>query len=107
VCTSFREGQDHHNDIGRTVRVASDRASVWGNLDPSSVLCLGSRETVLSESRKVLEAVMPLTWRFVLCPGCLVNSNCPPDNVRAMSEAAEMFGLYSAPPRGLERTPIV
>ncbi len=89
---------DHFNDIERTVRAAADRTSIWGNLDPSSVLCLGSREMVLAESRKVLEAVMPLTWRFVLCPGCLVNANCPAENVRAMSEAAAEYGGYDVPP---------
>ncbi len=70
-----------------------DRTPIWGNLDPSSVLCLETKDTVLSESRKVLEAVMPLTWRFVLCPGCLVNANCPPENVRAMSESAAEYGV--------------
>lgn len=90
---------DHANDLERSLRIVNQRCSVWGNLDPSSVLAFGSKQTVLDESRKVLEIAKALTWKFVLCPGCVANSNTPPENIRAMTEAAAQWGIYTSPPQ--------
>lgn len=89
---------DHYNDLEATLRRAAGRTSVWGNLDPSSVICLGSRELVLEQSRRAVEMAKSLTWRFALCPGCLVGANTPDANVRAMTEAAVEFGRYEQEP---------
>jgi uroporphyrinogen decarboxylase len=92
---------DHANDLERSLRVVNQRCSVWGNLDPSSVLAFGSQPTVLDASRKVLESATALTWKFVLCPGCVANANTPADNIRAMTEAAARWGNYDHAPRGV------
>lgn len=91
---------DHWNDIEHSIIKTNNRTSIWGNLDPSSVLAFGTREKVLQESRRVLEIAKSRTWKFVLCPGCLVNSNTPPENIAAMTEAAHQWGLY-------EETPVI
>ena len=87
---------DHLNNIEHTLRVTQDRTSIWGNVDPSSVLAFGSKEKVLNESRRILEIAKRKTWKFVLCPGCVVQSNTPPENVLAMSEASFRWGLYES-----------
>lgn len=85
---------DHYNDLETTLKLAGDRTSIWGNLDPSATVCFATRETVFEESRRAIEAGKRHSRRFVLCPGCLVNSNAPVENVLAMSEAAREFGSY-------------
>jgi uroporphyrinogen decarboxylase len=85
---------DHYNNLEKTLEIAADRTSVWGNLDPSATICFGSRDTVFEQSRLAIETGKRLSKRFVLCPGCLVNSNTPTENVRAMTEAALEFGHY-------------
>ena len=92
---------DHANDLERSLRIVNQRCSVWGNLDPSSVLAFGSKQTVLEASQKALEIAIALTWKFVLCPGCVANSNTPPDNIHAMTEAAERWGNYEHAPAGV------
>lgn len=84
---------DHWNDLERSLKIVDNRASVWGNLDPSSILSQGTRDQVLEASRKVLETAKALTSKFVLCPGCLANADVPPENIQAMTEAAGRWGL--------------
>ena len=89
---------DHYNDIAASIEKAGQRCSIWGNLDPSSVLAQGTPERVGKEARRVLEAAVARTWRFVLCPGCLINADTPPENLRAMTAAAERWGRYDKAP---------
>ena len=81
-----------------TQRLCRQRACVWGNLDPSSVLSQGTKIRVLEESRRVLELAKAKTWKFVLCPGCLANADVPPANIQAMTDAARTWGQYEQPP---------
>jgi uroporphyrinogen decarboxylase len=86
---------DHLNDIEKSLQTIDGRACVWGNLDPSSVVSSGTRDLVMSESRKVIEAAKKYGQnRFVLCPGCLVNADAPKENIKAMTEAVIQFGQY-------------
>ncbi len=89
---------DHWNDLERSLQVVNQRACVWGNLDPSSVLSQGTKIRVLEESRRVLELAKAKTWKFVLCPGCLANADVPPANIQAMTDAARTWGQYEQPP---------
>ena len=79
---------DHWNDLQATFKAIGQRTCVFGNLDPSSVLVQGTPELVRQKSREAIEIARRTGGRFVLCPGCTVGANTPPENVRAMSEAA-------------------
>jgi uroporphyrinogen decarboxylase len=80
---------DHGNDLEATFAAIGQRACVFGNLDPSSVLVQGTPELVRKKSREAIDIARRSGGRFVLCPGCTVGANTPPENVRAMSEAAQ------------------
>lgn len=79
---------DHWNDLEATFAAIGQRTCVFGNLDPSSVLVQGTPELVRKKSREAIEIARCAGGRFVLCPGCTVGANTPPENVRAMGEAA-------------------
>ena len=79
---------DHWNDLAATFRAIPPQTCVFGNLDPSSVLVLGTPELVRQKSLQAIAAARRGGGRFVLCPGCTVGANTPPENVRAMSLAA-------------------
>lgn len=83
---------DHQNDIVRSLQTVANRASVWGNIDPS-LLSTGSADEVRDACRTVLEAAVSMTDRFVLCPGCLANADVPIENIRAMTAAARAWGM--------------
>jgi uroporphyrinogen decarboxylase len=86
---------DHLNNIEKSLETISGRVSVWGNLDPSSVITFGTPELIKSESRIIIDAAKKYARnRFVLCPGCLVNSDAPPENIQAMTDAVMQYGYY-------------
>lgn len=88
---------DHENDIVRSLQIVANRASVWGNINPA-LLSTGSASEVREACRPVLEAAVNMTDRFVLCPGCLANADVPPENIRAMTEAASEWGTRHRAP---------
>ena len=82
---------DHYNDLDHTFQVVQNRACVFGNIDPASVICFGSVDEVKAKCREAIEIAIKHQARFVLCPGCLVNANTPPQNIAAMSEVAKEY----------------
>jgi uroporphyrinogen decarboxylase len=84
---------DHYNDLDRTFATINGRCCVFGNIDPSGVLCYGSRRDVMEKCRGAIMTARRHQARFVLCPGCLIMANTPPENVRAMAEAAAEYGV--------------
>lgn len=89
---------DHWNDLARSLAVVADRACIFGNIDPSAVLSQGSTQDVLAACRRVVELAKAKTWKFALCPGCLANADVPPENIQAMTDAAQRWGRYDQPP---------
>jgi uroporphyrinogen decarboxylase len=63
-----------------------DRAVFVGNLDPSSVIGLGSPELVEAKSRELV-GIFADTPRFVLNAGCAIPASTPPENIHAMMRA--------------------
>jgi uroporphyrinogen decarboxylase len=94
---------DHWNDLARSLNVVANRTCIFGNIDPSAVLSQGSKDEVLAACRSVVELAKARTWNFALCPGCLANSDVPPENIQAMTEAARRWGVYEEPPALLQR----
>jgi len=84
---------DHLNDIALSIKKVTDRACIWGNINPA-LLSQGSADDVLAACRPVLESAVKLTQKFVLCPGCLANADVPAINIRAMTDAASQWGRY-------------
>jgi len=85
---------DHLNDLPRSLATIANRCCVFGNIDPSAVLYQGTPALVKDQCRQAIQSARQLRARFVLCPGCLVMANTPPENVQAMTAAAAEFGCY-------------
>ena len=85
---------DHLNDLPRSLATIANRCCVFGNIDPSAVLYQGTPPLVKDRCRQAIQSARQLRARFVLCPGCLVMANTPPENVQAMTDAAAEFGRY-------------
>jgi MtaA/CmuA family methyltransferase len=66
-------------------------AVLGGNVDPVNSLLLGSRQQVVDNTRNCLQAAG--TSRFVLMTGCGVPPGTALENVKAMVETAEKYGL--------------
>lgn len=85
---------DHLNDLERSFQTVANRACIFGNIDPSSVLAHGDADCVKSHCKKAILDAKRHNARFVLGPGCLMMGNTPPENVRAMVKSAVEFGQY-------------
>ena len=73
---------DHLVELGAACRTVPPEITLWGNIDPVSVLEQGSLETVTDEIRKTVETVRTQNRsRFVLSSGCTVTSSTPPENL--------------------------
>lgn len=84
---------DHHNDLAQSLPIINNRSCVFGNIDPSSVLFQGNPALVKAKCREAIQTARQFNARFVLCPGCLVMANTPPENVQAMTDAAKEYGV--------------
>lgn len=78
---------DHKTDLAAAHSAMKGRATFIGNIDPSSVLALGSPAEVEHATRRVVE-IFTDTPRFILNAGCAIPAETPPENLRAMIRAA-------------------
>ncbi len=78
---------DYKTDIERAHKAVKDRLCFIGNIDPSGVLALGTVDDVQRETAQLIE-VFSDTPRFILNAGCAIPPNTPPENLKAMIQAA-------------------
>jgi uroporphyrinogen decarboxylase len=78
---------DYKTDVALIHARYKDRALFIGNLDPSSVLALGSVELVQQKTRELLDLYRD-SPRFILNAGCALPSTTPSENLRAMIRLA-------------------
>jgi MtaA/CmuA family methyltransferase len=81
---------DYKTDVQFAHGMMKERAAFIGNIDPSGVLALGTKDLVEKTTCELLE-VFADTPRFVLNAGCAIPPVTPPENLRAMIRAARQF----------------
>jgi MtaA/CmuA family methyltransferase len=91
---------DQRTDAARARRALEDKAAFFGNIDPSNVLARGTPALVAEKTRALLE-IFAGNHRFVLNAGCAIPPATPPENIRAMVDAARSFAprAFAPPPR--------
>lgn len=82
---------DHMTDIVSLREKTLGKTSLFGNLNTSS-LCFDSPESIKSECFSLFEKVKPETG-FILSSGCSMAGNSKVENVLAMVEAANEYGI--------------
>jgi MtaA/CmuA family methyltransferase len=83
-------------DIGEVVgnEEATKRNVVArGNINPAGVLLSENPEDVIKETKEIIEKNRN-AGRFILSAGCNMSFGSVPNNLRAMVNAAEMYGYY-------------
>jgi uroporphyrinogen decarboxylase len=88
---------DHQVDLSAACRILGPNAALWGNLDPVGLLAQGDAERVRAAAEMLLRTVQDSGHRrFVLSSGCTLAVDTPPENLRAMLDAARRFGPLAA-----------
>jgi len=80
-------------DMGRAKKALGDRCCISGNV-PASLLATGSPREVKDYSRKIIELCSE-GGGFILAAGTNSVEGSNIDNLRAMAEAAEEYGVYA------------
>jgi uroporphyrinogen decarboxylase len=78
---------DYKTDVHAACASTRGRAAFCGNLDPSGVLAFGTPGLVAAKTRELLR-VFADNPRFILNAGCAIPPRTPPENLRAMLQAA-------------------
>ncbi|MCP4196461.1 MAG: hypothetical protein GY762_04855 [Proteobacteria bacterium] len=84
---------DYQHDIAFYKEKTGGKTCIQGNIEPSGLLLRGTAEEVREACRQAIEQGKPGS-RFILSSGCEVPRDTPPENLRAMVEAAREFGYY-------------
>jgi uroporphyrinogen decarboxylase len=84
---------DYKTDAALAKRTAGAGHVLFGNIDPSGIIARGTPEQVREAARSLIEIWKP-GGGFVLNAGCAIPASTPPENLRALVDAAEEFGRY-------------
>jgi uroporphyrinogen decarboxylase len=85
---------DYKTDAVKAKRTAGAHHVLFGNIDPSGVLGLGTPEYIRQKTRELISIWKP-GGLFVLNSGCTVPATTPAENIRAFIQAAHEAGVYA------------
>ena len=83
---------DFMNSLTTIRKEIGDKIILAGNLNPMDVIWKGTPETVISESKRIIEEVKGT--RFVLATGCETPRDTPLENLQAMKTAVKKYATY-------------
>ncbi len=83
---------DWQVDMGKARQLLPDNVTIMGNIDPSDPLVLGTPEQVLAKAKNIIETTGGKG--LILSSGCAMGPNTKPENMRAMIEAAKLYGTF-------------
>jgi uroporphyrinogen-III decarboxylase len=84
---------DHKTDVLKAKNTVGIRHVLFGNMDPSGVIALGSPAQVREATRRLISDWKP-SGRFILNSGCAIPPTTPPENIRALIDTAKDCGVY-------------
>jgi uroporphyrinogen decarboxylase len=81
---------DYKTDVNKAFDLMKDKCTLFGNIDPSGVLALGTPEIVREKTLGLLD-IFSKTNRFVLNSGCALPSSTPEENIRMFIKTAREY----------------
>jgi uroporphyrinogen decarboxylase len=86
---------DEKVDLGYARDVMGEDICLWGNVSPAKTLFFGTPEDVEAEAKACIEKGRGKKGKFVLCSGCGVSAEVPPESIKALANAARKYGQYA------------
>lgn len=81
---------DYKTNSRKAFDVMKERTALFGNIDPSGVLALGTPDLVKAKTNELLD-IFSKTNRFVLNSGCALPSNTPEENIKMFIKTARDY----------------
>ncbi|WP_373600562.1 uroporphyrinogen decarboxylase family protein [Paraclostridium bifermentans] len=85
---------DNIDDIGELKEVYGDKVCLIGNVDPVDTIMRGSIEDIYNEARECIKKAHDSKCGFILSTGCDVPIGTKPENIKALMDAARIYGAY-------------
>jgi uroporphyrinogen decarboxylase len=81
---------DYKTDTQKAFDLMKDKCTLFGNVDPSGVLAMGTPELVRKKTLELLD-IFSKTNRFVLNSGCALPSSTPSENIEMFIKTAREY----------------
>lgn len=81
---------DYKTDISKIYASFHDKVTFIGNIDPSRVLALGTKDDVHNKTMELL-TIYKNSDRFILNAGCAIPPDTPSENLKMMIDTARNF----------------
>jgi MtaA/CmuA family methyltransferase len=85
---------DYKTDAVKAKQTVGQRHVLFGNVDPSGVLALGTPDYVRQKTRELISIWKP-GGLFVLNAGCALPASTPSENIRTFVQTAHEVGVYN------------
>lgn len=79
-------------DMKKARNIVPESTTLMGNIDPSGILYLGTREDIEGSVKNLVEATEGKG--LIISSGCAIGANVPADNMRTFIKAARKYGSY-------------
>lgn len=83
---------DYKTPIDNILQILGDTTTLFGTIDPSGIIALGTPDDVRLESLKILDAYRG-NPRLVIGAGCAIPPTAPEENIRALIETTREYGI--------------
>lgn len=83
---------DNVEDMEELKDAVGDKIFIIGNVDPVNTIRFGTPQDVLDESKKCIDKALNSPKGFALAPGCQIPLNTPKENIKALVDAARLYG---------------
>jgi len=84
---------DEKVDLSYAREIMGQDICLWGNVSPARTMFFGKPDEVEEEARRCIEKGITGKSKFVLCSGCMVPAEVPPQNMEALVRAAQRFEI--------------
>ncbi len=83
---------DNIEDIEEAKNAVGDRVVIMGNIKPVETVKYGSIQDIYQEARECIEKGNDSPEGFILSTGCQIPIGTPPENIKAVMDAARIVG---------------
>jgi len=82
-------------DLAHAREIMGDDIILWGNVDLKNKNAFSTPAEIEEQAKASIEKGMGKKGNFVLSSGCMTLAEVPPENIKAMVNAAHKYGQYS------------
>jgi len=92
---------DNEVDLAEAKEAVGDKVCLMGNVSPVETVKKGTREQILAEAKECIRKAYDNPKGYILATGCQIPVGTPPENIKALMDAARIYGRMPIDPERL------